>query len=67
MPYVNFVDDITFKSLVGELLKLGKEAKSKAINEFDRNTIQIDGFTENVLPLESIADKMKAFNFNVLP
>jgi hypothetical protein len=39
MPYVNFVDDVTFKSLVGELLKLGKEAKSKAINEFDRNTI----------------------------
>ena len=31
MPYVNFVDDVTFKSLVGELLKLGKEAKSKAI------------------------------------
>ena len=32
----------------------------------DRNNIQIDGFTENVMPLEPLADKYKAFNWNVL-
>ncbi len=32
----------------------------------DRNKIQIDGFTENIMPLESLADKYKAFNWNVI-
>lgn len=32
----------------------------------DRNNIQIDGFTEDVLPLEPLADKFHAFNWNVL-
>jgi hypothetical protein len=39
MAYVDFVDDVTFKSLVSGLLKLGQDAKKKAINEFNRNTI----------------------------
>lgn len=32
----------------------------------DRNNIQIDGFTENVMPLEPLADKYRAFNWHVL-
>ena len=32
----------------------------------DRNNIQIDGFTENIMPLESLMDKYKAFNWHVL-
>ncbi|PIR93590.1 transketolase [Candidatus Falkowbacteria bacterium CG10_big_fil_rev_8_21_14_0_10_39_11] len=32
----------------------------------DRNNIQIDGYTENVMPLEPLADKFKAFGWHVL-
>ncbi|MBI2326283.1 transketolase [Candidatus Collierbacteria bacterium] len=32
----------------------------------DRNNIQIDGHTENVMPLGSLAAKLSAFNFNVI-
>lgn len=32
----------------------------------DRNNIQIDGMTEEVMPLEPIADKYRAFNWHVL-
>ena len=32
----------------------------------DRNNIQIDGNTEEVMPLEPFADKYKAFGWNVL-
>ncbi len=32
----------------------------------DRNNIQIDGFTEDVMPLEPLADKYRAFNWHVL-
>lgn len=32
----------------------------------DRNNIQIDGMTEDVMPLEPLADKFKAFNWAVL-
>lgn len=32
----------------------------------DRNNIQIDGYTEDVLPLEPLADKYRAFNWHVL-
>jgi len=32
----------------------------------DRNNIQIDGFTEDVMPLEPMADKFKAFNWSVI-
>lgn len=33
----------------------------------DRNYIQIDGNTEEVMPLDSIEEKYRAFNWNVLP
>ena len=32
----------------------------------DRNNIQIDGFTTTVMPLDSLSEKYKAFNWNVL-
>jgi transketolase len=32
----------------------------------DRNNIQIDGVTEEVMPLEPIADKYRAFNWHVI-
>jgi transketolase len=32
----------------------------------DRNNIQIDGMTEEVMPLEPVADKYRAFNWHVL-
>ncbi len=32
----------------------------------DRNNIQIDGMTEDVMPLEPLADKWKAFNWHVI-
>lgn len=32
----------------------------------DRNNIQIDGFTENVMPLEDLKGKYEAFNWHVL-
>jgi transketolase len=32
----------------------------------DRNNIQIDGFTENVMPLEPLADKWRAWNWHVI-
>ncbi|MBI2196360.1 transketolase [Candidatus Daviesbacteria bacterium] len=32
----------------------------------DRNNIQIDGFTEDIMPLENLRAKYEAFNFHVL-
>ncbi len=32
----------------------------------DRNNIQIDGHTEDIMPLEPLADKYRAFNWHVL-
>lgn len=32
----------------------------------DRNNIQIDGFTESVMPLEPVVDKFKAFGWHVI-
>ncbi len=32
----------------------------------DRNNIQIDGYTEDVMPLEPLKDKFEAFNFSVI-
>lgn len=44
-------------------------AKNKLSNltlVIDRNNIQIDGITENVMPLESLKAKYEAFNWDVL-
>jgi transketolase len=43
----------------------GKEKLRNLIAILDRNNIQIDGFTDNVMPLEPLADKWKAWNWHV--
>src|SRR5579859_2672345 len=44
----------------------GKYKLSNLTVIVDRNNIQIDGFTENIMPLEPLEDKYKAFNWHVL-
>lgn len=44
----------------------GKHQLNNLIFIMDRNNIQIDGYTENVMPLESIAEKYRAFNWHVI-
>ena len=43
-----------------------KYALSNLTVLIDRNNIQIDGYTENVMPLGSLAAKLTAFSFNVI-
>jgi transketolase len=47
------------------ILFAGKNKLDNLIVILDRNNIQIDGNTEDVMPLEPLALKMKAFNFHV--
>lgn len=44
----------------------GKYKLSNLTAVMDRNNIQIDGKTEDVMPLEPLADKYRAFNWNVI-
>jgi len=44
----------------------GKNNLSNLTMIIDRNNIQIDDFTENVMPLEPLADKYRAFGWSVL-
>lgn len=44
----------------------GKNRLSNLTNILDRNNIQIDGFTEDVMPLEPLGEKYEAFNWNVI-
>lgn len=44
----------------------GREKLGNLICIVDRNNIQIDGFTETVMPLEPLKDKFESFNFHVL-
>ena len=44
----------------------GKNNLSNLTMIIDRNNIQIDGFTEDVMPLEPLADKYKAFNWSTI-
>ena len=44
----------------------GKERLSNLTVFVDRNNIQIDGFTENIMPLEPLRAKYEAFNWHVL-
>jgi transketolase len=48
------------------VLTAGKFELNNLISIIDRNFIQIDGSTEDVMPLEPLADKYRAFNWNVL-
>jgi transketolase len=44
----------------------GKNRLSNLTAIIDRNNIQIDGMTENIMPLEPLRDKYEAFNWHVL-
>jgi transketolase len=44
----------------------GKEKLNNLIAVIDRNNIQIDGFTEDVMPLEPLSDKWQSFNWRVV-
>lgn len=44
----------------------GKNKLSNLTVIVDRNNIQIDGFTEDVMPLEPLKEKYEAFNWHVL-
>jgi transketolase len=44
----------------------GKNKLNNITAIVDRNNIQIDGFTENVMPLEPLKAKYEAFNWHVL-
>jgi transketolase len=46
-------------------LLAGKEKLGNLTIIIDRNNIQIDGFTENILPLEPFKQKLETFNFDV--
>lgn len=48
------------------IMLAGKEKLHNLTVIVDRNNIQIDGFTENVMPLEPLADKYRSFNWHVL-
>src|SRR3989338_4237250 len=43
----------------------GKEKLQNLTVIIDRNNIQIDGFTEDIMPLNPLLDKWRAFNFHV--
>jgi len=44
----------------------GKNNLSNLTVIVDRNNIQIDGFTEDVMPLEPLVEKYKSFNWSVI-
>lgn len=47
------------------IMLAGKEKLQNVIVFVDRNNIQIDGFTEDIMPLNPLADKWRAFNWHV--
>lgn len=48
------------------VLFAGKNRLSNLTAIMDRNNIQIDGMTEDIMPLEPLADKYRAFNWHVI-
>jgi transketolase len=48
------------------MMLAGKNKLRNLIVVVDRNNIQIDGFTENIMPLEPFVDKWRAFNWHVI-
>lgn len=47
------------------IMMAGKEKLQNITVFVDRNNIQIDGFTEDVMPLNPLVDKWRAFNWHV--
>ncbi len=48
------------------IMLAGKNRLNNLVAVVDRNNIQIDGYTEEVMPLESLSDKWRAFNWFVI-
>ena len=48
------------------MMLAGKEKLGNLIAIVDRNNIQIDGYTEDIMPLEPLSDKWQAFNWHVI-
>jgi transketolase len=48
------------------MMLAGKHKLSNLTVVIDRNNIQIDGVTEDVMPLEPLREKYEAFNWNVI-
>lgn len=48
------------------VLFAGKNKLSNLTLIIDRNNIQIDGYTEDIMPLEPLEDKYKSFNWHTL-
>lgn len=47
------------------LMQAGKEKINNLTIIVDRNGIQIDGYTKDIMPLEPLAEKFESFNFDV--
>lgn len=47
------------------IMLAGKERLGNLITIVDRNNIQIDGYTEDVMPLDSLAHKFESFGWHV--
>ncbi len=47
------------------IMLAGKEKLRNLIAIVDRNNIQIDGFTEDIMPLDNLYEKWQAFNWHV--
>ncbi|MFZ4500270.1 MAG: transketolase [Minisyncoccia bacterium] len=47
------------------MMLAGKEKLRNLIAIVDRNNIQIDGYTEDIMPLDSLTEKWEAFNWHV--
>ena len=54
----------------GQIWEAAMFAPNQKLNRItwiiDRNNIQIDGYTENIMPLENLREKLEAFNWLVL-
>jgi transketolase len=48
------------------IMMSGKEKVHNLIAIVDRNNIQIDGFTEDIMPLDSLRAKFESFNWHVI-
>ena len=48
------------------IMQAGKEQPHNLIALIDRNGIQIDGFTRDIMPLEPLQEKFEAFNWHVI-
>lgn len=44
----------------------GKNKLNNLVAVIDRNNIQIDGYTEDIMPLEPLSDKWRAWNWHVI-